>query len=329
LLDALPATPEGAVVRQALDAYFARNGHQIYNLDFVAPTLIDAPLPALLGLKAQVRQAGRDALERQAAVAQERMRLVEETAHSFDPARRFAFRRLTRWAQKFAAYREDALFYVGAAWPLLRRFALELGRRLAASGFLVAADDIFFLESGELEAAIAARERGEPRPDLSELAAERRALREQRRRLHPPAAVPPTAHMRFAGLDLSDRETQRRNEAGATTLRGFAVSPGRVTAPASVIRSPADFAAMEPGSILVCPTTTPAWTPLFAQASGLVTDIGGILAHGSIVAREYGIPAVMGTGNATQRIVSGQQITVDGSAGTVELDAAEALAPTG
>ena len=102
-------------------------------------------------------------------------------------------------------------------------------------------------------------------------------------------------------------------------MRGFPVSSGRVTAPASVILSPADFAKMEPGTILVCPTTTPAWTPLFAQARGLVTDIGGILAHGSIVAREFGIPAVMGTGNATQRIADGQVITVDGSAGTVEI----------
>lgn len=102
-------------------------------------------------------------------------------------------------------------------------------------------------------------------------------------------------------------------------MRGFAVSPGRVTAPASVILSPDEFEQMEPGTILVCPTTTPAWTPLFAQARGLVTDIGGILAHGSIVAREFGIPAVMGTGNATQRITNGQQITVDGSAGTVDL----------
>jgi phosphoenolpyruvate-protein kinase (PTS system EI component) len=68
---------------------------------------------------------------------------------------------------------------------------------------------------------------------------------------------------------------------------------------------------MEPGSILVCPTTTPAWTPLFAQARGLVTDVGGILAHGSIVAREYGIPAVMGTGRATQWIAHGQTITGD------------------
>ena len=76
---------------------------------------------------------------------------------------------------------------------------------------------------------------------------------------------------------------------------------------------------MRPDTILVCPTTTPAWTPLFGQACGLVTDIGGVAAHGSILAREYGIPAVMGTGNATQRIASGRLVTVDGDTGTVTL----------
>jgi rifampicin phosphotransferase len=120
-------------------------------------------------------------------------------------------------------------------------------------------------------------------------------------------------------FDMSAFETQRRNVPDGTTLRGFAVSPGQVTAPASVVRSPEDFSRMEPGTILVCPTTTPAWTPLFSQARGLVTDVGGVLAHGSIVAREYGIPAVLGTGTATQRIRSGQSIIVDGDAGTVTL----------
>ncbi|MGI5837407.1 MAG: PEP-utilizing enzyme, partial [Chloroflexota bacterium] len=101
--------------------------------------------------------------------------------------------------------------------------------------------------------------------------------------------------------------------------RGFAVSPGRVTAPASVILSPADFDKMVPDTILVCPTTTPAWTPLLSQARGLVTDIGGVTAHGSIVAREYGIPAVMGTGNGTCRIRNRQMVAVDGEAGNVTL----------
>jgi pyruvate,water dikinase len=118
---------------------------------------------------------------------------------------------------------------------------------------------------------------------------------------------------------MSAWETQRRNAPEGTTLRGFAVSPGQVTAPASVIHSPANFSRMEPGTILVCPTTTPAWTPLFSQTRGLVTDVGGVLAHGSIVAREFGIPAVLGTGQASQRIRDGQLITVDGDRGVVML----------
>ena len=96
-------------------------------------------------------------------------------------------------------------------------------------------------------------------------------------------------------------------------------SPGVVTAPARVLHGPEDFDQMRPGEVLVAGTTTPAWTPLFAMASAVVTDIGGPLSHGSIVAREYGIPAVMGTGVATRRIQIGQMITVDGSAGTVTL----------
>ena len=97
------------------------------------------------------------------------------------------------------------------------------------------------------------------------------------------------------------------------------MSPGTVTGRASLVLTSADFAGMTPGTILVCPTTTPAWTPLLAGASALVTDIGGILAHGSIVAREYGIPAVLGTGTATRRIRHGQQISVDGDSGRVTL----------
>ena len=138
--------------------------------------------------------------------------------------------------------------------------------------------------------------------------------------------VPDKGRWKIGFINLSIFETQKRNAQDSDTLVGFAVSPGKVTGIASVILSPSDFAQMQPDTILVCPTTTPAWTPLFTQALGLVTDIGGVLAHGSIVAREYGIPAVMGTGNVTKRIVSGQRITVDGDAGTVmiiEHDGAE------
>ena len=110
------------------------------------------------------------------------------------------------------------------------------------------------------------------------------------------------------------------NDPNSDTLVGIPVSPGTVTSPISLINAPADFDQMEPGSILVCPMTNPAWTPLFAHASGLVTDMGGILGHGSIVAREYGIPAVVGTGTITQRAKHGQTASVDGDVGTVKLE---------
>ena len=86
-----------------------------------------------------------------------------------------------------------------------------------------------------------------------------------------------------------------------------------------MIHGPGEFSQMRPGDILVAKITTPAWTPLFALASGVVTDVGGPLSHSSIVAREYGIPAVLATGVATRRIQDGQTITVDGSAGTITL----------
>jgi pyruvate,water dikinase len=93
-----------------------------------------------------------------------------------------------------------------------------------------------------------------------------------------------------------------------------------VTAPARLLAGPEDFATMQPGEVLVARMTTPAWTPLFAMASAVVTDVGGPLSHSSIVAREYGIPAVLGTGVATQRLASGQLIHVDGDAGTVTIE---------
>jgi phosphohistidine swiveling domain-containing protein len=325
---ACPDRGGGAAVLDALDAYFDRFGHLIYSLDFAVPTQVDDPLPVLVTLRALAERPGRDPEVRIRQLARERDELTRATARSFDPIRRRLFRLLLGWARRYAPYREEALFYVGAAWPTLRRLALELGRRLAEAGSLDRPDDVFYLDSGELEAASAARAAcpeegrevgGTDRSDLARLARERRELREARQRLVPPPAVPPAYRFRLGPIDLSARESSRRNTADDTTLRGFAVSPGRVTAPASVIHSPAEFGSMQPGTVLVCPTTTPAWTPLFSQARALVTDIGGVLAHGSIVAREYGIPAVMGTGTATRRITSGQQMTVDGDTGTVTL----------
>ena len=319
LLDELKRHPNGDSVLEDLNRYFERYGHQIYSLDFAVPTQGEDPLPVLLSLKSLVSSPGRDVRARQAELARERERLAADTARSLGPFRRLLFRRILRAAQRFAPYREESLFYMGAGWPTLRRLALELGRRLVAAGSLFEPGDVFYLRTAELAAGNVARVHGQSRPELARVARERRELRQARKGLHPPAAVPADFRWKLGPIDLAARESQRRDAITGPTMRGFAVSPGRVTAAASVVLSPADFPMMRPDTVLVCPTTTPAWTPLFAQARGLVTDIGGVAAHGSILAREYGIPAVMGTGNATQWIASGRVVTVDGDAGTVTL----------
>ncbi len=310
--------PSGGPALEALGRYLEEYGHQIYTLDFAEPTQAEDPLPVLVGLQAAVEHPDRDVRALQATFAAEREKLEEATARRLGPIRRPIFRKVLPWAQRFTPNREDAIFYVGAAWPVLRRLALELGRRLVEAGTLAAPDDVFYLRAGELREAIEIRSRGGAPKDFGQVARERRTLREGRMRLQPPATVPVDFRYKIGPISLAAFEP-KKNIARGDTLEGFAVSPGRVTAPASVIRSPAEFEAMRPGTILVCPTTTPAWTPLFAQARGLVTDIGGVLAHGSIVAREYGIPAVMGTTVATERIESGQSVTVDGAAGTVAI----------
>lgn len=319
LLDTLQQHPDGRSIVDDIQRYLDQYGHQIYTLDYAEPTQAENPLPVLLNLQALAQNIGYDTSSRQAELARQRQVRLEQTMQYFGPLRRWLFRKLLRWAQIYGPHREEALFFVGAAWPALRCLALELGKRLVEVGTLSSPDDVFYLSSSELEQACQERSKNQALPDHMQLAIDRRELREARKRLHPPGMVPPKARWKIGPFDLSVFETQMRNEDESNSLNGFAVSPGRVTAAASVILSPADFDKMVPGTILVCATTTPAWTPLFALAKGLVTDIGGILAHGSIVAREFGIPAVMGTGNITQRVVSGQQITVDGDSGTVTI----------
>jgi pyruvate,water dikinase len=128
---------------------------------------------------------------------------------------------------------------------------------------------------------------------------------------------PPLGLVRILGFNLKMRKKGKRRD--GDRLKGVACSPGKITGAARVLHHPGEFGQMQPGEILVASITTPAWTPLFTLASAIVTDVGGPLSHGSIVAREVGIPAVLGTGTATKRIHSGQRITVDGSKGIVEL----------
>jgi pyruvate,water dikinase len=295
--------------------YLDACGHQTHTMDFVEPTLAERPGSTLRTLQTRLTGATDSAEVARRELEQKRLSFTEKVRKSVGPVRRWLFDRLCASAQKYAPHKEDALFHVSYGWPQLRAHARELGERLSRKGLVTAWEDVFYLRASELRDVIAGGEAS----DLEKRAAARRALRSDRLKLHPPGVLPVGERWKIGLLSMATFETQKSNAADATTLKGFAVSPGRITAPAAVLRSPDDYLTLQPGDILVCTTTTPAWTPLFPEAGGLVTDIGGILAHGSIVAREYGIPAVMGTGNATERIRTGQVITIDGNRGTVEL----------
>ena len=321
LPETLAAHSDGQPILDAIQHYMDAYGHQIYNLDFVAPTQNEDPLPMFLSLKALVEHAPeQDVRTRQANMAEEREALVAQTMQSLNPVSRRLFRWVWKWTKEYAPYRESVMFYMGAAWPTLRKLTFELGQRLTDDGTLAQPDDIYYLDSNEIKLALADRAQGQSKADYVQLTQERRALRESRKLLTPLPTVPVDGVLKFGPFKVSMfAPTPDEADNDGPVLNGFAVSTGKVTAPASVIHSIEDFNNMKPGTILVCSTTTPAWTPLFSQAVGLVTDVGGALAHGSIVAREYGIPAVMGTGVATERIKSGMMLVVDGDAGTVTL----------
>ena len=307
---------EGAPILKALEDYFDVYGHQGYSLDFIEPTQAEDPSATFATLKSMVQNANYDPKNQEARATAVRERKFEEVSKKLAGLAYWQFRYRLWFARRYNHIREETAFYFGYTWSVLRPMAFELGRRLVDAGTFLDSEDTFFVVTDELNRAIEARKAGTGLPELGKLAAERRELREARKLLHPPGTIPEEASnipsVRF-------KETQIRNDESSDALNGFAVSSGTVTAPASVILSQNDFDKMEPGSILVAPNTTPAWTQLFAHAVGLVTDMGSILAHGSIVAREYGIPAVLGVGNGTVRIKHGQSITIDGDAGSVML----------
>ena len=309
LLNALKGHPRGAPVGAAIDRYLHDYGRQVFNLDFVEPSLAQAPLPFAKRLQALVTDAGHDLTVRQRSVAKTRRSKFLLALKFFKGGRRFEFLRMYWTSRVNYPSREEALFYMGRAWSVFRPWALELGRRLVDAGTLACPDDVFYVTGADLQAAI---DNG-MQPELKDKAVRERDLRTLRFRMAPPSAIPPLQK------DDDPYGSLRNNEGEQRVLRGFAVSPGTVTGIASVIMTPDDFDRMKPDSILVCPLTTPAWTQLFPHAIGLVTDIGSILAHGSIVAREYGIPAVLGVGDATQRVKTGQKVAVDGDRGLVTL----------
>jgi phosphohistidine swiveling domain-containing protein/exonuclease VII small subunit len=299
-------------------AHVAQFGHIIYDLDFAKPLPLDNPAPMVETIKLYLRGEGVNPYERQQSMESERVEATERVLGQVKGLKRWAFTTTLRWAQSRAQAREDGLADIGLGYPVLHRIARELGERLVDAQTVERPEDVFWLRQEELEEAVAALERGEPSPSMAARIQERRAFARAAKRVTPPPVLPPSKR-RVLGISVEGMVAVDESSQIGDTIKGAGTSVGQVTAPACVLHGPEDFGQMQPGCVLVAKITTPAWTPLFAMAAAVVTDIGGPLSHGSIVAREYGIPAVMGTGVATRWIQTRQTITVDGSAGTVTL----------
>ena len=280
-------------------------GHSVVSLDWFHPTLSELdlsqePPAAVASRRDRLAASRREAESRARAALADRPRL------------RARFERLLAQAQRFQPLREEQLSYMTLGWPVMRRALGRIGSHLVAAGVLDAHDQIYFLSHDELIGALAG--------DRSSMVAEagrRRATWERQRKLAAPltiGVVPPLFVMLLARFEQSVRVPG----VGPSLVTGVPASPGRARGHARIIRSLDDFGRLQPGDVLVAPVTTPAWTPLFTRAAAVVTDTGGVGSHASQVAREYGIPAVVGTGDGTARLHDGQLVLVDGGAGVVE-----------
>ena len=234
------------------------------------------------------------------------------TALASSPRRLRAFRRMLAAAQHLVPLREEQVAELTLAWPVMRRAVWRIGEAIPARGVVAEPDDVFFLTRDEVLSAL---DDGGPASRVD--VAARRSTREQRARLVPPLVI---GRLNPLLKRLFDGWSQTIGAAPSETaiVSGTPASPGRASGAVRVIRSPQQFDELEPGEILVASITAPAWTPLFSRAAAVVTDVGSAAAHASIIAREYGIPAVVGCGDATARLRTGMRVTVDGTTGNVE-----------
>lgn len=310
----LSALPEAATFTAALDAFLKEHGHLGQGFDDLAlpswaeePGLLLAEVAKRLGSPATGDGAERRArLCAQADALAEgvRSRLVDR------PEDLERFERTLAFAREIGPLTEGHNYWIDRkVQARLRCFALSIGGRLVQLGVIEASDDVLFLRRHEV-------------PALLRDPSDRRQLVRQRRQEHTRQLG--TRPPRLLGMPLPDEPPgrfggERIESERAGVLKGTGASAGRVRGTARVTLGPDDFARVQPGDIIVCPSSNPSWVPLFAIAGGLVTNTGGVLSHAAVVAREFGLPAVVGTGDATSRIADGRTVELDGISGEVRL----------
>ena len=298
------------VAQRGLQSFLRRYGHRaVAEIDLGIPRWSDDP-SHLLGVISNYLRLNTDDLDPVAqfhagqARAESMITILTERMAERSQVRA----RMVGWAlrrvRQLVGLRESPKFLLIVALATMREHLKVIGRQLAANKLIDQVDDVFFLDLGEVR-------RGLSGENVQPLVVVRREAYEQElKRRHIP---------RLLLSDGTEPEAIAGADAGVDgALIGSPASTGTVTGPARVVLDPVG-AHLEPGEILVAPSTDPGWTPLFLTAGGLVMEMGGSNSHGAVVAREYGIPAVVGVPDATHKIETGQLITVDGAAGLVSL----------
>ena len=311
--------------------YVGATGHRSLLYDVIERTLAETPHLLLrlvadqLELEFSPDQVAEESLRRRSRAADEARRLL--ASHPQADRERFE-RALARAREAYPALEDRVWVTNSVQAALLRYLALQIGRRLVDRGQLAAVDDVFFLEAPDARSALFD---GVDRGETARVARGQRAWAManpgpyaygERPSAEPPFdLLPPAARLVNQGVvwGLAQLFGEPPGGGDASVVAGTPASAGRYTGTVRVVMGEHEFGKIRAGDVVVCPVTSPAWSVVFPSMGALVTDSGGILSHPAIIAREHGIPAVVGAGNATGLLTDGQRVTVDGNMGVVVL----------
>lgn len=314
-LSRLDGSAEGKAFQAQLTDFLGDYGHLNVNMDIAEDFWWENPGIVLAMVKGSLTADKRiNPEEREQQKQKERAETEVLVRSKLNFVQRAISAKLLKSTQSYMLLRDNRHFYVTMPFSLIKKAVVTLAERLTAQGYLLDPQDIYYLTLAELEGLLSHK-----------LAWSQGYEKINRRKSAPRVALDDLPSLFKGWPKLSgDAATARKtasvpsaNSGQESALKGVAGSPGQVRGQVKIICSPADFSRFQAGDILVAENTDPAWTPLFAIASAVVTEHGGLLSHGAIVAREYGIPAVLGVRNATKIFRDEQTITVDGKKGAV------------
>jgi len=305
-LQALRSEPGAASFVAAFDAFVERHGSRSQGWEILLPTWRERPETPLALVLAQLGSEGVSPAELAARSAARRQAATDEALAQLPVDKHADFTRIVAELDGYVSVREGRAYWQMVSAGEMRGVLLRRGALLVQGGRIDQADDILFLVPEDFE--------GNATLNLRALVAERRRAWERWCQVVPPMVIGTPGAVAAAAAATAAAAAQDE-------LRGAPASRGEVTGPARILHGPEEGVLLRPGDVLVCVMTTPAWTPLFSIAAGIITETGGALSHPAITAREYGIPAVVAVPDATTRIRDGQIVTIHGGKGIVSLHA--------